>query len=501
MRTVAKILHDLQIRGVVLYLSEGELAYRAPKSALTSEDRIELAAQREAIMAYLAAMSARFQGPIKLVKSTKLRPSLLQELWWHWYGRPPRQLNQERLPLVQVFRDTQLTFIKNAIYKLISRHDTLRSSLREEEGELRISLNSPGEFTIEFEEFTVNGNQSEQEAKLKVRASEFSMQQLPLDGKWLIRAKVIGFSPGSFVLIFVFHHIIVDAAALLLILAELEALIKDQETPLPKPVQFNDYASWERFWMASPERKPLIDYWANRLGSQSALVAPESKQKLSWCKGLKVDYKFTFDSPIVKRINAFAIKQKTSIFNILLTIFGISLARWSGVSRFPVRCIGDLRTSPELAPIVGYLVCSDIVEIAVSPNVDFASLLKDNEIEYHSSIKLRVPTMLRHPMHSGGQGIEDPRHIAATINMFSINWSTSDSKTEGEVEPLRNWPPEITQSPVEPWPILLPSIYLRLLDYGDFMEGSIELNKEQLNDNEQKFLLENIFETLHEFLL
>jgi len=493
MQSIPQLLADLQAKGIVLSLADGALTYRAPKGALTPKDRETLSTNRKAVIDYLSALAARLKSPIKIEKATHPMPSVLQEIWWNWYGLPDRQLNQERLPMVKLYHNTSYAILETAIQQFITRHDTLRTSFHEAHGQLQVTFNAPETFSIEQEIYKPISSDIETETQLRAMAAAFSEKQLPLDGKWLIRAKIISISQSDFLLLFVFHHIIVDAASLMLIIAELDNLItSDSPLSLPPPVaQFTDYAQWEREWLGNTKCQPLLEYWAQRLQHQSALLAPDSKQVLSWRPGVKIDYQFSFDSKVLNKINAYAIEQKTSLFNVILTVFGITLARWSGVARFPIRCIGDLRTSPALAPIIGYLVCSDLVEISVPPEIDFRSMLKSNEIEYHSSLMLRVPTLLRHPLHDEGEGVEDPRHIATTINMFSIRQPAAGSK-----QTATSWPPKVTRSSGEPWPILLPSIYLRLLDYGDVLQVSLELNDQQLTPDEQKALLDTFFDSV-----
>jgi hypothetical protein len=505
MLTIPRLLSDLQAKGVVLSLLNGELNYRAPTGALTPLDREHLSHRREDVVTYLAAMSACLRGPVKPQRSVSMTPSLLQELWWTWYGRPPRQLNQERLPLVKLFRHTSLARIEQVLRQIITRHDTLRTSFREEHGQLLATLNPVETFSFEYEERS-GGDYvlAELETQLKAQAAAFSEQQLPLDGQWLIRAKIISISPSDFLVLMVFHHIIVDAASLFLILAELETLLVGDAPPSLSPAaQFIDYAGWERAWMGEAERKPLINYWARWLRNRAPLIAPVSGKSLEWRPGLKIDYKFSFTAAVLRKINAYAVSHSTSLFNVFLTVFGVALARWSGNERFPIRCVGDLRTSPELAPIVGYMVCSDVVEIAASRAGDFVSMLKANEIEYHSSLMLRLPTLLRHPMRTGGQGIEDPRHIAATINMFSIRLPPGEEGLTAAQSAVDEgqWPPLVASIPGEPWPILLPSIFLRLIDFGHVLQGSIELNDDLLEPAEQTALIDTFFEVVAEFLL
>lgn len=497
--TVPALLSDLQARGIALFLADDELSFRAPKGALTAADRAALAAHREAIIAYLGAKAARRVDPVAITPSGTLQPSLLQELWWHWYGLPPRQLNQERLPLVKLFPGVPAERVAEALRAVVAGHHTLRSSFHEEDGRLVVTLNDAESLPIELAEADGSLPREELEAGLRMQAAEYASRQLPLDGTWLLRARVLSLAPDQSLLLCVFHHIIVDAASLLLILSELDARLADSPRALPPAAQFIDYAAWERAWMADPARQALIDYWARRFRTLPDLLGPLTGRSLAWQPGTKIDHRFVIPAAQVRRIQAAARGLQTSLFSALVSAFGVALARWSGSDRVPVRCIGDLRTSPELAHIVGYLVCSDVIEIHAPAKADFVSILKANEIELQSARMLRVPTLMRHPLREGGCGIEDPRGIAATINMFSVRIPGAGAPLDETAEPP--WPPPLERTAREPWPIPLPSIYLRLIDYGHALEGSLELNDTLLMATEQDALIDALFDALDRFLL
>ncbi len=497
--TIPALLAELQSRGILLSLAGGELSFRAPRGALTAADRATLSARREAILAYLAAKAARRVDPVTITPSAELRPSLLQELWWHWYGLPARQLNQERLPLVKLFPGVSADRVAEALRAIVARHHTLRSSFHEEDGRLAVTLNEAAALPIEFLEADGSLPREQLEPALKAQAAEYAAQQLPLDGPWLLRARIVSLAPDQSLLLCVFHHIVVDAASLLLILAELDARLAEPPRALPAAAQFLDYAAWERAWMAEPARQPLIDYWARRFRALPELAGPLTGRSLAWQPGSKVDHRFVIPAAQLRRMQAAATRLQTSLFSALLSAFGVALARWSGSERVPVRCVGDLRTSPELANLVGYLVCSDVIEIEAPAEADFVSILKACEIESHSAMMLRVPTLMRHPLHQGGSGIEDPRGIAATINMFSVRIPGAGAPPDERADPP--WPPPLTRSAGEPWPIPLPSIYLRLIDYGHALEGSLELNDTLLSAAEQATLIEALFDAFERFLL
>lgn len=235
MQTIPLLLADFQSKGIALSLADGALTYRAPKGALTPTNREILSTHREAIMAYLSAQAAGLKKSVKLEKSTSLIPSVLQEIWWNWYGLPQRQLNQERLPMVKLYQNTSYNRLEAAIQQLITRHDTLRTSFKEQQGHLQVVLNPPETFPIEQVSYKPVNSNIEDDSELKKLAAAFSEEQLPLDGKWLIRAKIISISANNFLLLFVFHHIIVDAASLMLIIAELDKLISSEPRFLCHP--------------------------------------------------------------------------------------------------------------------------------------------------------------------------------------------------------------------------------------------------------------------------
>lgn len=499
--TIAALLSTLQARGVVLSLVDGELAFRAPKGALSAADRAMLSERREEIVGYLAAKAARRRDPISITPASEQRPSLLQALWWHWYGLPARQLDQERLPLVKVYQGAPAARLAEALRGVVARHHTLRSTFREEEGKLTVTLNDAEAFQIEFAQADGTHEPAALEQALKAEAAAYSSRQLPLDGPWLLRAKIVSLAPDTSLLLCVFHHIIVDAASLLLILGELDARLADPPRALPPAVQFIDYAAWERGWMADAARRPLLEYWAERFRELPELIGPLSRRSLVWQPGTKVDHKFVIPASQLRRIQTTVTRLRTSLFSALVTAFGSALARWSGIERFPIRCVGDLRTSPELTSIVGYMICSDVIEIDAPCDADFSSMLKANEIESHSAMMLRVPTLMRHPLHDArsGCGIEDPRGIAATINMFSVRVPGAGGASDERADPL--WPPAVTRTAGEPWPIPLPTIYLRLIDFGHALEGSLELNDSLLTATEQASLIAALFDAIERCLL
>lgn len=497
MPSIPALIASLQDRGISLSLRNEELTYEAPRGAFTAADRQLLTQRRGDLTAYLAARAAALPGPMKLISGPPV-PSLIQEQWWDWYGTPVRQLRQERVPLVNLYRQTSTKRLENAVSAVISRHDTLRSRFQAGADGLTVKLNPLAQLNIEQEIFARGAHDKEEgRDELERRVREFCELELPTDGIWLMRIKIIDLCDGDTLLAWVFHHTILDAGAVLLVLRELERAVMNEEVARePRPAQFTDYALWERAWMADPARRPLTEYWAQWLRNQPGLVLQRQQCCLSWQPGEKVDLRFRLAGGVLQALNACAHRERTSLFLLMLTAFAQALLRWSGQASFALRCVGDLRNTPQLANMVGYLVCSDAVSIRAPADGDFFTLLRAVELDYHSAIQMRLPTLLRHPLKGAGSGVEDPRHIAPTINMFNarghVPAGSADSADEGV------WPPYVARSGKEVWPVLLPTLYLRLIDYGEVLQGSLEINASLLDQGEQDALLQHLFTVLRE---
>ena len=134
--TIASAIAELESRGIVLALTDGEIRYRSPKGALTDTDKQGLRARRSEIMAYLQARNAarglRAAGSI----GGALTPSVAQEMWRAFAGGAeegkPVALN---IGMVGKFRH-DAALVTDAIRQVIARYEALRVRFQAEGGML-----------------------------------------------------------------------------------------------------------------------------------------------------------------------------------------------------------------------------------------------------------------------------------------------------------------------------------------------------------------------------
>src|SRR5689334_21208230 len=147
--TVAGLMAELETRGIILSLADGEIRYRSPKGALTENDKTALRARRAEIIACLQARNAARGLRAAGSKSGALTPSVAQEMWRAFAGGAgegkPVALN---IPMAASFRHDEEA-VTAALRQVIARYDALRLRFEPQAGGLRALLNPADEFVIE----------------------------------------------------------------------------------------------------------------------------------------------------------------------------------------------------------------------------------------------------------------------------------------------------------------------------------------------------------------
>ena len=489
--TIPQLLSGLRAKGVSLSLSNGAISLKGTVEALMAADRENLQTRDTDIILYLGAHAATAAPSLK-PSGINPRPAQSQLAWWHWVTESPFPLPIERIAMVRTFPGSSQNAVA-AIEQIVTRHDTLRSSFSEKDGELVIALNPAQDFIVETE-----GPVSGEDTAL-ARAQEFVRGALPTKGKWLVKAKVIDWAGPDVVVALLLSHLVVDGISIDLLRGDLEEILSGA-AKAERPPQFTDYAEWEHDWIAGDAGRALIDYWANWLGDQVPLRAPQSGRPLEWQHGRNVDYHFELASAPRSKLYGVAAELKTTPFFLYLSLYAMALSRWSGQARFALRCIGDLRRSRQLAPVVGYMTCADPIEVQIKRGDDFAAVLKFITAEYYNAAMLRLPSMLKFPAHPARPGIEKEKFseaIAATINYMPDRRRPGAAADESGPDNSA-WPPAVTRDAVQEWPALLWPIYLRLYDIGGKTKGLLQFNDAIITAQEQEDLLSCFFDVIAE---
>jgi hypothetical protein len=493
------LIADLEDRGIILSLVDGEIRYRSPKNALTDADREGLRSRREDIIHWLSARDAA--RALKGLKGTQgpLTVSVGQEMWWRFAGGAqegkPIALN---IGMVGQFR-SRPEAVTAAVRQVITRYDALRVSFRAE-GEILIPVLNPAQaFEIEQEDLRSLGDEAAL-AAAHASARAFCAQTNFIEGIWLTRARVIALPGGEAMAVISSAHMIADAGTRNIIIDEIRDILESGAPQAAPSTVFNSYSRSERALLDGPQGAALIDYWRRWYNAQPVMVSPTGKVALQWGNGIRTVRNFTIPAPVLDKVRAKAEALKVTPFVVCLTIFSLAMARWSGMDRFPVRVLGDKRTALDLANTVGLMFCADALEIHAPPAQDFETTLRGIMASYDASLALRIPALHFWAPYCVRPGIEVrdfPNKIPAVFNYYSVGTAREKSERKNNRDKPSAWPPEIVKLD-QVWPRRSSPIFLHLMDNGEDLSASLHFYQNVISDADQELFVGRLFQAFDE---
>ncbi|MBC3302906.1 amino acid adenylation domain-containing protein [Pseudomonas sp. SWRI18] len=257
---------------------------------------------------------------------------------------------------------------------LVARHESLRTRLHLDGEQRTQEVLAPA--PIEIAESAVD------EARLKSRveaeiARPFDLQQGPL-----LRVSLFAVSEAEHVLVLVQHHIVSDGWSMGVMVQELMQLYAAYSQGLQcvlatLPIQYADYAVWQRGWMEAGEKARQLDYWHKLLsGPQPVLELPfdQPRPAQQSFRGTRQDIEL--EPALVVGLKALAQREGVTMFMLLLASFQAFLYRYSGQQDIRVGVPIANRNRVETESLIGFFVNTQVLKADLDGRMTFAQLLQ-----------------------------------------------------------------------------------------------------------------------------
>ncbi|HHH9036675.1 TPA: amino acid adenylation domain-containing protein, partial [Pseudomonas aeruginosa] len=197
----------------------------------------------------------------------------------------------------------------------------------------------------------------------------------------LLRISLFEVAPNDHVLVMVQHHIVSDGWSMQLMVEELVQLYaaysQGREAALPAlPIQYPDYAVWQREWMEAGERERQLAYWIGLLGGeQPVLELPFDRPRPAEQSFRGARLEFELGAERARRLKALAQRQGASTFMLLLASFQALLYRYSGQSDIRVGVPVANRNRVETERLIGFFVNTQVLKADIDGQMGFDRLL------------------------------------------------------------------------------------------------------------------------------
>ena len=200
----------------------------------------------------------------------------------------------------------------------------------------------------------------------------------------LFRTLVLRCGPEEHVIIFLFHHIVIDGHSMTLFTSEIaelyDAQIAGRVPHLPQlPIQYADYASWQRQMVQGPVLAKELSYWRERLADCPAISGlPCDFPRSTSTGGGSENLFFQLDPALASRLSELASARRCTRYMLMLAAFAATLGRLAEVSDL---CIGSPvagRVRSEFEPLIGCFLNTLVMRFKLSGAMTFDDLLQQS---------------------------------------------------------------------------------------------------------------------------
>ncbi|NHL66293.1 amino acid adenylation domain-containing protein [Burkholderia ambifaria] len=340
-------------------------------------------AQRAVFIDKLGAAGIDFRVlpiPPRTPRSDRVPASFAQtRLWLHarLIDAPDAYHITERLALTGPLDAHALRLACDA---LIARHEALRTTFDEAEDGVAQTIHPP--LRCPWRETDLEAVPDAQRvACAESVAAADEAAAFDLGAAPLVRAHLIRFDATHHWLALTVHHIVSDGWSSGVMLDELAAFYRayasGKPVPLaPLPIQYADYALWQRRWLDAGERDRQLAFWRERLDPQrGVLTLPGAAARPARRSARGARHVFSLDARIGARLRAVAAASGATPFAVLLAALDALLARATGDARICVGVPAANRERAETAGLIGFFVNTLAIDVDVPAHGDFASLV------------------------------------------------------------------------------------------------------------------------------
>ncbi|MGZ9706144.1 amino acid adenylation domain-containing protein [Pseudomonas sp. GNP013] len=303
--------------------------------------------------------------------------SFAQERQWFLWQLDPHSAAYHIPGALRLHGQLDLAALQRSFDTLLTRHDSLRTQLVED-GEQLWQHVLP-EARVEIRQAHVDESQLMAQVQAQV-ARPFDLHQAPL-----LRVSLLQLADDEHVLVMVQHHIVSDGWSMQLMVEELVhlyAAYSQGHTPqLPElPIQYADYALWQRRWMEAGEKARQLSYWQNLLaGEQPVLELPLDRPRPAQQSHRGASLQVHLPTTLVAGLKRLAQQEGVTPFMLLLASFQTLLYRYSGQSDIRVGVPVANRNRLETERLIGFFVNTQVLKADLDGQMSFAQLLQQTK--------------------------------------------------------------------------------------------------------------------------
>jgi amino acid adenylation domain-containing protein len=312
--------------------------------------------------------------------TNKFPLSFAQErIWFMDQLEPNRPIYN--LPDTHYFKGPlDLDALQRTLTEIVRRHESLRTTFQTVDGEPMQVIAPPQPLSLHVIDLSDLPPQ-ERQTEAQRLADDETQKPFDLSRGPLFRVKLVRIAEEEHLLLITMHHIVSDGWSIIRMGHELATLYQayrsGESSPLPElPIQYADFAVWQREWMRGELLEKQLAYWREALGGE----LPELELPMDHPRPARQSFRgaaegIEYSGEILPRLKEIGRERNATLFMTLLAAFDLLMWRYSGQADLLVGTPIANRNRRETEALIGFFVNTLVLRSKVNGNGTFRELL------------------------------------------------------------------------------------------------------------------------------
>jgi condensation domain-containing protein len=352
-----------------------------------------------------------------------------EQIWFHSKLAGTQLIYNEPVT-VHYHGSLNVDALRKSIAAFVQRHEAWRTTFVFQDGALRQNIHPRMEPVIPLSDLSALS-----ERKRDRRATDIARRDalLPFDlsSGPLLRCRLVRMTPVLHRLYICLHHIIFDGVSLYDIflpelLASYRAFASAAEPQLaPPPIQYGDYAEWQKQRIASDEVASQAKYWKTSLREMRDLELPIDRPRTKYQSFRGSMEQFFVPKATANALREVGYRANSTLFMVLTAVLAAQLKFWTGTDDIPIGSATSGRKWSETEGVVGFFLNTLVLRINGSNDPSFTQLVervRETVIGAMERDELPFPTVV--------QELQAARRDASRHPLFQIMFSLEPPLSE-----------------------------------------------------------------------
>ncbi len=403
-----EVLQECQRSGIKLTVQQGKLLADDSDGNLTAELRAGLVEHKSAIIAWLVGESSTRDGVTAQPTRNQYPLSFAQQQLWlvdRLQGGSP----EYNVPAAFELTGTlNLAAMQAALDLIVERHGVLRTVFRLEDEEPAQIIQRPGPVPIQHVDLEAMDAGTQQAAVHRMIQDE-SGRAFDLSSDLMLRCTLIRLGQERHVVLFTMHHIACDGGSLSVLVREFvaayDACCNGRQPVLPElPIQYSDYAIWQRESAQDGLFAADVAYWQKRLAGIPVVHSlPLDKPRPAVQRFEAERHQQRIGRSLLNELRQLGTAHQASLFMVLQSAFALLLSRFSGDADVVMGVPNGGRSQQLLEPLIGYFINTQVIRTEIDERQtvsDLVNQVRRNVLDAfaHNNVPFdHLVDVLKHP--------------------------------------------------------------------------------------------------------